>query len=137
MFNRLQTQFFKSLKHLIVMKKSIFLSLFLLLVWSSLASAQEKMLTIDEIYGTDPKARVNFNGRPTFGVQWLVDGTSYSQTQPGEGGRMARKNEQNWFSFDSGLRSPGNFNYFARIARNGLSNFGFISPIRPDFRRIA
>lgn len=46
------------------------------------------MLTIDEIFGAPP-ARVNFSGRPTFGVQWLVDGTSYSQIQPGEGGRLA------------------------------------------------
>jgi dipeptidyl-peptidase-4 len=63
----------------------LFIAIF---AFASLAHAQEKQLTIDEIFGA-PGTRVQFSGRPTFGVQWLVDGTSYSQIQPGEGGRLA------------------------------------------------
>lgn len=62
----------------------LFIAIFAL---ASFAQAQEKLLSIDDIY--DPQKRVSFSGRPTFGVQWLVDGTSYSQIQPGEGGRLA------------------------------------------------
>jgi len=58
-----------------------------LLVFSSIAFAQEKLLTIDDIFG-DAKTRVAFSGKPTVGVRWLVDGTSYFQTQPGEDGQI-------------------------------------------------
>jgi dipeptidyl-peptidase-4 len=56
-------------------------------VFSSVALAQEKLLTIDEIFG-DPKTRVAFNGKPTASVRWMVDGTSYFQMQPGEAGQL-------------------------------------------------
>lgn len=58
-----------------------------LFVFSPIAFAQEKLLTIDELFG-DAKTRVAFSVKPTFGVRWLVDGTSYFQTQPGEGGQV-------------------------------------------------
>ena len=67
------------------MKKIKFL-LVLLFVFSAFARAQEKLLTIDEIYG-DRKTRVAFSGKPTAGVRWLVDGASFSQTQTNEAGR--------------------------------------------------
>ena len=64
--------------------KWLFVALF---VFSSIAFAQEKLLTIDDIF--DPQKRIAFNGRPTFGVRWLVDGTSYFQMQPSAaGGQM-------------------------------------------------
>ena len=63
--------------------KKIKLLFVMLFVFSSLARAQEKLLTIDDIF--DPQKRVSFSGKPTAGVRWLVDGTSYSQIQPGEG----------------------------------------------------
>ncbi|MDQ3800609.1 MAG: DPP IV N-terminal domain-containing protein, partial [Acidobacteriota bacterium] len=44
----------------------------------SVARAQDRMLTIDDIF--DPQKRVNFGGRPTF-VQWNRDGTTYKQMQ--------------------------------------------------------
>jgi dipeptidyl-peptidase-4 len=57
-------------------------------VFSSIAFAQEKLLTIEEIFG-DAKTRVAFSGKPTVGMRWLVDGTSYFQMQPvGEGGQL-------------------------------------------------
>ncbi len=65
--------------------KWLFIALF---IFSSIAFAQEKRLTIDEIFG-DAKTRVAFSGKPTTGVRWMVDGTSYFQTQPaGEGGQF-------------------------------------------------
>jgi len=49
--------------------KWIFVALF---VFSSLAQAQEKMLTIDDIF--DPQKRVRFGGNPTP-MQWAKDGS--------------------------------------------------------------
>lgn len=67
------------------MKKNKLLLVLLLFVVSSLARAQEKLLTIDDIY--DPDRRVQFGGKPTLGVRWLVDGTSYAQTRTGDDGQ--------------------------------------------------
>ncbi len=50
--------------------KWLFVALF---VFASFAEAQEKILTIDDIFG-DQKTRVQFGGRPLF-VQWNKDGT--------------------------------------------------------------
>ncbi|MCY7348852.1 MAG: DPP IV N-terminal domain-containing protein, partial [Pyrinomonadaceae bacterium] len=55
-------------------------------VLSSIAYAQEKLLTIDDIF--DSQKRVALSGKPTASVRWLVDGTSYFQMQPGEGGAL-------------------------------------------------
>ncbi|MBA4123523.1 MAG: S9 family peptidase [Acidobacteria bacterium] len=66
--------------------KKIKLLFVMLFVFSSLVRAQEKLLTIDDIF--DSQKRVSFNGKPTTSVRWLIDGTSYSQTQPGEGGSL-------------------------------------------------
>lgn len=53
---------------------------------SSIASAQEKMLTVDDIFSPDPKVKVRFNGSPTV-VQWTRDGKAFKQVQDG---RMMR-----------------------------------------------
>ena len=55
------------------------LALLLLLCCSSLIRAQEKLLTIDDIF--DPAKRVNFNGAPPLGLQWLKDGDYYLQSR--------------------------------------------------------
>jgi dipeptidyl-peptidase 4 len=39
--------------------------------------AQQKLLTLDEIYSPDPAMRVNFNGNPPLGLRWAKDGASY------------------------------------------------------------
>jgi dipeptidyl-peptidase-4 len=39
--------------------------------------AQQKSLTLDEIYSPDPAVRVNFNGNPPTGLRWTKDGASY------------------------------------------------------------
>ncbi|HEX8069814.1 MAG TPA: S9 family peptidase [Pyrinomonadaceae bacterium] len=44
------------------------------------ARAQDKLLTVDEIYGVAP-ARVDFSGTPAS-PRWLKDGTAYLQTNP-------------------------------------------------------
>ena len=36
-----------------------------ILLFASAALAQDKLLTIDDIFSTDPKVRVNFSGTPT------------------------------------------------------------------------
>lgn len=64
------------------MKKISWL-LIAILSFSSVAAAQEKMLTIDDIFGTDPKVRVNFSGTP-FRLQWADDGRSFKQVQAGK-----------------------------------------------------
>jgi dipeptidyl-peptidase 4 len=66
------------------MKRTFFLSFLVLFVWSSVVAAQQKQLTIDDIF--DPQKRVQFSGRPTFGVQWMVDGASYFQLQSNPAG---------------------------------------------------
>ena len=63
------------------MKQIKFVSLAILL-FASVAAAQDKLLTIDEIFGLDPKVRVNFAGTPTR-LQWASDGRSFRQMQNG------------------------------------------------------
>lgn len=46
--------------------------------FASIVHAQDKMLSIDDIF--DPQKRVNFGGRPTL-VQWNKDGTTYKQVR--------------------------------------------------------
>jgi dipeptidyl-peptidase 4 len=58
-----------------------------LLVFSSFARAQEKRLSIDDIF--DPAKRVAFSGRPVSIRGWTRDGNSYRQFQ---NGRLLRVN---------------------------------------------
>ena len=67
--------------------KKIYWLFITILVFSSLAAAQEKMLSIDDIF--DPAKRVAFSGRPIQIRGWSKDGTSYMQFQ---GGQMLRVN---------------------------------------------
>jgi dipeptidyl-peptidase-4 len=48
-----------------------------LLFFITQAIAQEKLLTIDDLY--DPKAKVDFNGSPPLDLIWLKDGEHYLQ----------------------------------------------------------
>lgn len=50
--------------------------------------AQQKLLTLDEIYSPDSAVRVNFNGNPPRIVRWMKDGIHYlSVKQPPEAQR--------------------------------------------------
>ncbi len=71
-----------------------------ILAFSSAALAQEKMLTVDEIFGTDPKVRVNFSGSPTR-LQWANDGRSFKQVRDGQLMRIDALTNQGAAFFDS------------------------------------
>ncbi|MBK7392120.1 MAG: S9 family peptidase [Chloracidobacterium sp.] len=49
-----------------------------LFVFSSVAFAQDKLLTLDDIFSPDPARRVRFSGTPTQ-AQWAKDGRSFMQ----------------------------------------------------------
>jgi dipeptidyl-peptidase-4 len=51
----------------------------LLLVFRLVTPAQDKLLTIDDIY--DPNKKVNFSGNPPLGLRWLKDGIHYLQSR--------------------------------------------------------
>ncbi|MEZ5428167.1 MAG: S9 family peptidase [Pyrinomonadaceae bacterium] len=54
--------------------------------------AQDKLLTVEDIYNANPGRRVAFSGRPTFGLRWSKDGTSFVKY---EGGMMVKVNAIN------------------------------------------
>ncbi|HEY0321837.1 MAG TPA: S9 family peptidase [Pyrinomonadaceae bacterium] len=60
-------------------RKTSLLALLLLLCCSTVIRAQEKLLTIDDIF--DPVKRVNFGGTPPGNLQWLKDGDYYLQSK--------------------------------------------------------
>ena len=64
------------------MKRSLalFVSLFVL---SISAAAQDKLLTLDDIYSPDASKRVAFGGRPT-NVSWADDGKSFKEVRSGK-----------------------------------------------------
>lgn len=62
--------------------KKIYWLFIAILVFSSFATAQEKMLSIDDIF--DPAKRVAFSGRPIQLRGWSKDGNSYLQFQGGQ-----------------------------------------------------
>jgi dipeptidyl-peptidase 4 len=53
-----------------------------ILMFASATLAQNKLLTIDDIFSTDSKVRVNFSGTPTR-LTWAADGSSFRQMQNG------------------------------------------------------
>jgi dipeptidyl-peptidase-4 len=59
-----------------------FALLFIIALLSIDAFAQQKLLTIDDIY--DPQKRVNFNGNQTNIIRWTRDGASYLQIKNGQ-----------------------------------------------------
>lgn len=63
--------------------KKLILSLIFVAVVSSAAFAQKKLLTLDEIFSTDPAVRVNFSGSPV-GVRWTTDGRSFQAFRDGK-----------------------------------------------------
>lgn len=64
------------------MKRPLFAAcLFVLL--ASFASAQEKLLTLDEIFSPDPAVRIPFSGSPVR-LTWTADGRSFRQMQDGK-----------------------------------------------------
>ncbi len=64
------------------MKQIKFVSLAVVL-FASVASAQDKLLTIDDIFSLDSKVRVSFSGTPTR-LAWSADGKSLRQIKDGK-----------------------------------------------------
>lgn len=64
------------------MNKIKILSLLAIAFFASLANAQQKMLSIDDIY--DPQKRVAFSGRPLFVAGWNHDSASYRTFKNGQ-----------------------------------------------------
>lgn len=60
-------------------RKTSLLALLLLLCSAGVSIAQDKLLTIDDIF--DPVKRVNFGGTPPLNLQWLKDGDYYLQSK--------------------------------------------------------
>ncbi len=66
--------------------KKLYWLLVLTISLTSLANAQEKMLSIDDIFGVDTKdvkVRVPFSGRPAFVQGWTKDGIAFKQFKNG------------------------------------------------------
>ena len=66
----------------------LFSAALVLIALAPAALAQDKLLTIDDIF--DPVKRVNFNGSPPFGLTWLKDGTHYLQAKVDQQTRSAQ-----------------------------------------------
>ncbi len=56
----------------------------LLLLGPQAAWAQQKLLTVEDIY--DPAKKVNFSGAAVSGLEWLKDGEHYLHSRKAEGG---------------------------------------------------
>ena len=59
------------------------LTLCAFLLLSGGATAQERLLTIDDLYG-EPQRRISFSGTPVGPVTWLADGAHYLTRRNGE-----------------------------------------------------
>lgn len=55
----------------------------ILAVFVNIAAAQNKLLTVDDIFSPDPKVRVRFGGTPMM-TQWTRDGKALRQMQNGK-----------------------------------------------------
>ncbi|MEP6703974.1 MAG: DPP IV N-terminal domain-containing protein, partial [Acidobacteriota bacterium] len=62
--------------------KQIKFVLLAIIAFASVAAAQNKLLTIDDIFSLDSKVRVNFSGSPTR-LAWSADGKSFRQMRSG------------------------------------------------------
>src|SRR5262249_5104231 len=72
-----------------------------LVLVTAVPAAQQKQLTLDDIYS--PTNRVNFSGEPAPTIAW-IDGTHYAWARPSSDGRGA----VDWLnvSADTGVASP-------------------------------
>lgn len=85
-----------------------------ILAFSSVAFAQDKLLTLDDIFNPDPAKRVKFGGTPVF-AQWSPDGKSFKQMVNGKLMRVDAISGQAVPYFDSGSLT-------AALIRIGVKN---------------
>lgn len=83
-----------------------------IVAFSSVAFAQDKLLTLDDIFNPDASKRVMFGGKPVF-VQWSADGKSFKQTINGRLMRVDAITGQAVPFYDSGALS-------AALTRGGV-----------------
>lgn len=93
------------------MRKFYFLTI-VLFALSSFVVAQDKLLTLDDIFSPDPARRVRFGGTPVA-VQWAGDGKSFKQVINGRLMRVDAVTGQAVPYFDSSSLS-------AALQRNGV-----------------
>ena len=82
------------------------------LAFSAAAFAQDKLLTLDDIFSPDTKVRVRFGGTPTS-VQWTKDGKAFKQVMNGRLMRVDAVSGQATPYLDSGRLA-------AALARAGV-----------------
>src|SRR5688572_19966012 len=80
------TTYRTTLPALIKNMKKIQLSVIAFFALSAVSFAQDRLLTIDDIFSTDPNVRVRFAGTPAS-VKWSPDGRSFKQVV---GGKLMR-----------------------------------------------
>lgn len=71
------------------------------ITFSSVVFAQDKLLTLDDIFNPDAAKRVRFGGAPVF-VQWAPDGKSFKQMVNGKLMRVDAATGQAVPYYDSG-----------------------------------
>lgn len=84
--------------------KKLHLLAIAIISFSSFASAQDKLLTLDDIFSPDAAKRVRFGGMPVS-AQWSADGHSFKQTIGGRLMRVDAMTAQAMPYFDSGSLS--------------------------------
>src|SRR4051794_21484460 len=78
---------FRSHRHASRVRSDIMTRIYWLIVsfltLSTLTFAQDKLITLDDIFSPDPNVRVRFGGTPVS-VQWAADGRSFRQVVNGK-----------------------------------------------------
>jgi dipeptidyl-peptidase 4 len=69
------------------------------LALASAATAQDRLLTIDDIFSSDPKVRINFGGVPSR-FQWTADGKAFVKIEDGKPTRVDAISGQSMPIFD-------------------------------------
>lgn len=85
-----------------------------LIAFSSVAFAQDKLLTLDDIFSPDNAKRVRFGGTPVF-PQWSADGKSFKQVVNGRLMRVDAMSGEAVPYFDSG-------SLMAALQREGIKS---------------
>jgi len=80
--------------------KRIFRLAFLVIVSCASVAAQDRLLTIDDIFSIDPRVRINFGGVPTR-LRWTADGRAFRQVLNGKPVRTDAITGQSNASFDT------------------------------------
>src|SRR2546423_1805242 len=92
--------------------KKLYSIAIVLFACASFVGAEQKLLTLDDIFSPDAKTRVAFGGHPVS-VAWSPDGLSFKQTINGRLMRVDAKTGNAVPYYDSGSLT-------AALVRNGI-----------------